>query len=272
MVDLAEVREAIGRADASWTARETSMADRLRPGEEGFLGLSMSEDERMGLLAEAFSVAAVFAAPPPAIDWRDKDGTNYVSSIKDQSRCGACVAFATVASMESRIAIASNRWLDLSEAHLFFCGAGQACAQGWQFEPALVQARDTGVGDEANFPYTPSNQPCRNIPIVARVKPGWGRPVSSRARKAAIATSGPVIAGMRVFEDFGYYGGGVYRHVTGTFLGLHAVCVVGYDDEGQYWIAKNSWGDDWGEQGYFRIGYGQCGLDSEFPFYDAEAY
>jgi hypothetical protein len=46
--------------------------------------------------------------------------------------------------------------------------------------------------------------------------------------------------------------------------------VVGYDDEAACWICKNSWGEDWGDQGWFRIAYGQCGMDSQFAAYGVE--
>ena len=56
--------------------------------------------------------------------------------------------------------------------------------------------------------------------------------------------------------------------MAGHFKGLHAVAVVGYDDGQRCWIVKNSWGTNWGEGGFFRIGYGECGLDTQFPFFD----
>ena len=56
--------------------------------------------------------------------------------------------------------------LDLSEAHLFSCGAGDACETGWQPEAALERAR-SGIGLEAGFPYAPENQQCRDLePVV----------------------------------------------------------------------------------------------------------
>ena len=62
-----------------------------------------------------------------------------------------------------------------------------------------------------------------------------------------------------------YYESGIYRHVEGFIEGLHAVAIVGYDDEENCWIVKNDWGPDWGENGYFRIvaGTNDCEIESD---------
>lgn len=85
---------------------------------------------------------------------------------------------------------------------------------------------------------------------------------------------------MAVYQDFQYYTGGIYEHVWGSFLGYHAIVIVGYGIENgkDYWICKNSWDIDWGENqfgehiddpkpgdpdssnGYFRIAFGECGV------------
>ena len=56
------------------------------------------------------------------------------------------------------------------------------------------------------------------------------------------------------------YESGIYKHVSGTLLGGHDVVIIGWgiEDGTKYWIAQNSWGKDWGEQGYFRIVEGIC--------------
>ena len=80
--------------------------------------------------------------------------------------------------------------------------------------------------------------------------------------KSFIATKGPVDACFIVYADFFSYTSGVYQHVSGDVAGGHCVAIVGYNDNPGYWICKNSWGSGWGEQGYFRIAYGECGIES----------
>ncbi|KAJ4459378.1 putative Cathepsin B [Paratrimastix pyriformis] len=78
---------------------------------------------------------------------------------------------------------------------------------------------------------------------------------------------GPLSASLSVYEDFEAYKGGVYQHVKGSFLGLHAVSLIGYgvDNGTPYWLLKNSWNNDWGEGGFFRIlrGKNECGIEGE---------
>jgi len=69
-----------------------------------------------------------------------------------------------------------------------------------------------------------------------------------------------------VYSDFMNYAGGIYVHTKGYVEGGHAIKVLGwgYDDATKlnYWICANSWGPAWGEAGYFRIAFGECGIDS----------
>lgn len=263
VVNLTQVEEAIAAKRLSWNAGETAIA--ATAATSGRFGLRPAS-----LAAEALQVATVipnaFRGKRPAkIDWRDED---RVSPIKFQDLCGACVAFATCAAMESALAIAEGTAasLDLAEADLFFCGCGDCCEDGWDFVPALERAAK-GIGLEQDLPYG-VDAVCETIPAVLRVS-NWQTTHSAEDRRYAVAR-GPVIAGMRVFDDFRYYTRGIYEHAAGDEVGLHAVCVVGYDDEASCWIVKNSWSEGWGENGFCRIAYGQCGLDQEFPFIGIE--
>ena len=78
-------------------------------------------------------------------------------------------------------------------------------------------------------------------------------------------TKAPTVFYFMVDSTFQNYKGGVYHHVTGELAGGHAVKILGWgvDDEGtNYWICANSWGPEWGENGFFRIQMGEGGIDS----------
>ncbi len=274
-MDLLELQNAIASSGAGWEAKETSAVGRLTPNGTGLFGLALTETDRERLLAEADRLEdesgrlASDRDVPKRVDWREE---HIVSDVRDQGTCGSCVAFATCAAIEARYRMLygdAGAPLDLSEAHLFHCGAPGQCDEGWRPDDALLWLQSHGIGREADFPYVAADQPCREIPSVARV-PHWSAATSTDQRRRVVAFNGPAIGAMRVFEDFLFYAGGVYTHVAGEQLGLHAVCVVGFDDTDGAWIVKNSWSTAWGEEGFFRIAYGQCGIDTEFPFFDPD--
>lgn len=99
----------------------------------------------------------------------------------------------------------------------------------------------------------------------------WQEVMDRGLRKEWLANTGPMVACMAVYRDFFSYTGGVYRHTSGDLAGYHAVCAVGYSEADQAWICKNSWGPGWGEGGWFRIGYGECEIDGQFPMYGVAA-
>ncbi len=204
---------------------------------------------------------------PSRVDWRSYDGQDWTTPVRSQGACGSCVAFGTAAAIESRLEIAlSDPDLnpDLSEAHLYFCGSGSTCRNGWYPSAAMDFSRDTGVADEACYPYSGQDQVCSVCPgwesLVTKIS-SWVGLTDMGEMKQQLAESGPFEATMAVYVDFYYYTSGVYEYSSGRLVGFHAVTVVGYDDEEGYWIAKNSWGTDWGDAGWFRIAYGQCGID-----------
>lgn len=215
------------------------------------------------------------AALPAAWDWRNLSGKNYVSAVRDQGGCGSCVAFATVAAVESHYRIETNRPADainLSEASLFFvanrqCNAGDA-NYGWWVPSSLDATVKEGICFEDNYPYRPVNQTA-DIPngTVRTLKiHGYDSTTQAAQMKRWLVEDGPIVTAFTVYEDFFAFfnsGTGVYRHVTGAAVGGHAVCVIGYDDARSAWICKNSWGSrSTHPDGCFLIAYGQCGIDA----------
>ncbi|MCI1640283.1 MAG: C1 family peptidase, partial [Bacteroidales bacterium] len=213
---------------------------------------------------------------PRNIDWRNMNGDGYVTSIKDQGNCGSCVAFGTVATLESRVRVLADSPVnknskilpDLSEAQLFFCGGGSSgrnCGNGWWISAALSFFKDSGIAPESCFPYSDHDQSCK-------LSKDWRKKLTRvndyhiirniEDMKEWLSCNGPLVTGFNVYQDFFSYKSGVYRHVKGEQKGGHCISCVGYDDKKEAWICKNSWGTGWGEHGYFLIGYGQCGIDA----------
>jgi cathepsin B len=78
-------------------------------------------------------------------------------------------------------------------------------------------------------------------------------------------TYGSVEVAFQVYEDFLLYKSGVYQHTQGKLLGGHAVKAIGYGIENgtKYWLIANSWNENWGDKGTFKILRGQNHCDIE---------
>ena len=203
---------------------------------------------------------------PDTFDWRDH---GIMTPVRNQGACGSCVAFGVIGAFEAVIAKEGDGMHDLSEAHLYFCNSRQ-CENGWQMSSALDYLRDTGVPDEPCFPYAPSNMPCNTCSDweerVWKIKE-WEHLSTDKERiKEALIRYGPLPAGMTIYQDFFAYDGGIYEHKSGDYRGGHIVVIVGYDENDDYWICKNSWRSGWGENGYFRIKFDECGIDDRVKY------
>jgi C1A family cysteine protease len=279
-LDLAHLQSKLEDAGTPWRMSHTSMSALTEEERVTRLGVPLPPDAEIRA-AEANQGAAQQAAraataqsvgAPVAFDLRNVAGVNYSTPIKDQGNCGSCVAFGTVASLEGVTRYTRrtpNLPIDLSEAHLFYCwgaSAGARCNTGWWPDQALNAARDHGIAFEDYFPYTPGDQACAvnaDWPNHMVKAGSWQYLTNDAASmKTFISTYGAIDACFYVYQDFFSYAGGVYQHVSGSLAGGHCVSLVGYDDGQGCWIGKNSWGTGWGESGYFRIAYGQCGIES----------
>lgn len=283
--NLAALKSALTKANATWTAEHNPLID-LTPDQQRFrLGAAPPAGEPSLADREARAVqmskAPAPAAPavPASVDWRSHAGHNYISGVKDQGSCGCCVAFGTAAAIDGAMRITDaapigtpkgHTLQDVSEAQLFYCSKTPTdqhnCATGWWPTAALAYAHTTGVAPESCFPYTAGDQPCHLCTNWQNLLTKVGNTSSlttPSAMQQFLATKGPLITCFTVYDDFFAYSGGVYTHHSGAVAGGHCVCCIGYNLTTKAWLCKNSWGPTWGLGGYFWIGFGQCGIDSD---------
>ncbi|XP_051881503.1 dipeptidyl peptidase 1 [Pristis pectinata] len=221
---------------------------------------------------------------PESWDWRDVDGVNYVSPVRNQGTCGSCYSFSSMGMLEARIRILTNNTQTpiLSTQQIVSCSNySQGCMGGFPYLIAGKYAQDFGMVEEDCFPYLGRDSPCtiknscyRYYTSEYYYVGGFYGACNEAAMKLELVKNGPVSIAFEVHSDFIHYRGGIY-HYTGLSdpfnpfeLTNHAVLLVGYGSDPQtkekYWIVKNSWSASWGEDGYFRIlrGSDECAIES----------
>ena len=218
---------------------------------------------------------ATVKALPKAWDWRNVGGKDWTTPTHDQGACGSCVAFSTLGAVEAHWCLQKglpNLDPDLSEAALFFgnnrqCNVGDP-RYGWFVPSALDYLVAEGACADSCYPYRPVNQTAQIPEGTERTLKirGYDSTSNTTQMKRWLVEEGPLVTTYTVYSDFfGYWNGGangVYTRVNNHVEGGHAVLTVGFDDAKSCWICKNSWRPVPGNDGFFRIGYGQCGINS----------
>ena len=205
------------------------------------------------------------SSSPSSLDWRNKNGKNWITSVKSQ-KCGSCWAYATSAGVEAKYNIVRNTPyfnLNLAEQYLVSTCSDAGDCGGGSHASALEFIKEQGITDEFCFKDVGQNLLCSN-----RCS-DWSKRLwkiddyeyvdnSPTNIKEALINKGPLPT--FIWMD-GYFDNGIYR-CSNPSDGAHVVLLVGYNDAGRYWIAKNSWGTSFGDGGFFKIGYGECSIES----------
>ncbi len=269
---LAELRQELAQLGDPWTAGVTPVST---ASPEHLLGIAPA-----GMVAAPVEDASV-ATLPRSFSWRSNAGADWVTSVKDQGDKGACMAFAGASALETlrRLAVHdAGLLLDFSEWHLYYFahdgarGEGAAdVSAGMYPEAALEFLVHQGTVNESDCPYSQAPYHTVDDHGAATLRVTRWRQLRGRDNIRAALVQGPVVGTMVVYRDLFAYRGGVYS-VSETarrqgIVGGHAVCVVGYDDNQQFWLCKNSWGSGWGEDGYFRLHYGECEMEDHYGAY-----
>lgn len=184
------------------------------------------------------------------------DHKHRFGAAKNQGNCGSCWAFTAVAVLEGWSHIKAEKIISLSEQQVLDCsGDYNSCNGGWYYMALRTIAQNGNhLASGESYPYKPVKGSCKRdshenaLPFkIAEVSQARGDD-----NVAAQLVNGPVAVAM----DFGririrgYYDG-IYTPENCGNRPTHAVAVTGYT--GDYWEIRNSWGEGWGNKGYFKI-------------------
>jgi C1A family cysteine protease len=170
--------------------------------------------------------------------------------------------------MEGAHFLSTGKLVKLSEQQCVDCVTqDQGCNGGWQ-EDCFYYAESDKMETEAQYPYTAMNGKCfDSYNGSVKVLKYTNVPRKSSAQlKAAIAQQPVAVTVNAGAYPFMHYIEGIVTDKSCDSYLDHAVLAVGYGVENgqEYYIVKNSWGANWGENGYIRIGVvdgdGICGI------------
>jgi len=217
---------------------------------------------------------------PETFDWRKaRGGRNFLQPPMDQADCGSCYMVSTLRMLTARHKVRENNtavepWSISFPLH---CSEyNQGCKGGYGFL-ASKWSEDVGLLPASCAPYTTQGGckvMCDPKLLSKRYRAsnykyvgGFYGASSSASMMQELFHNGPLVVSFEPTDDFMYYAGGIFtqaklgvpaplhKHATEWQQVDHAVLLVGWGEElGQkYWLVQNSWGNSWGEDGYFRI-------------------
>eukprot|EP01113_Clastostelium_recurvatum_P005797 TRINITY_DN125_c0_g1_i3.p1 TRINITY_DN125_c0_g1~~TRINITY_DN125_c0_g1_i3.p1 ORF type:complete len:343 (-),score=82.52 TRINITY_DN125_c0_g1_i3:54-941(-) len=209
-------------------------------------------------------------ALPANFDWRQHTPTP-VTPVKDQGQCGSCWAFSATEEIESAWILAGHPAAILAPQQIVDCDKLALGCNGGDPSTAYRYVMSAGgLEAEASYPYTAKHGSCHADGAKVANLASWKQATTGKNETEllyAVAQVAPVSICVDAATWQNYQSGILTKCATKLD---HCVQLTGFGQTTDttpvpYWNVRNSWGEDWGEQGYIRIARGNdlCGIAKE---------
>jgi len=204
-----------------------------------------------------------FVPNPNNWDWAAQGA---VTPVYNQGQCGSADAFPVVEVIESYFFLEGNPLTQFSVQQLVDCASNNEGCNGGLFGEAYAYIEDCGLEEGSNYPYNGENGQCQYTPADVGVGLSGCQELNGEtqlySQLSAPHTGGPISVCVDASE-WQNYQGGILTSCTNNID--HCALLTGYGSYGSsggYWIVRNSWGSDWGQNGYIwiAIGHDLCGI------------
>lgn len=210
----------------------------------------------------------IYRAPTSGIK-ASVDLRSLCTPVEDQGPLGSCTGHAVSSAMEILLK-RQRREMELSRLFIYYHARLLINTVNWDsgayLRDAVKSVNKWGASNEKLWQYNIREYKTRPSTIAyedarSRRATEYRRCAGAGDIRAALSEGHPVVIGFLVYSSFMSAdtvrrGTMIYPNVRReTMLGGHAVCLVGYDNGRQTFIAKNSWGSNWGDRGYFYMPY-----------------
>jgi len=247
------------------TVAINQFADMTEKEWEKYKGLNVPKDSEV-LEASQPDKALTELKEKESIDWREE---GVVNPVYNQGRCGSCYAWSACSAVESARAIAGYPLVQLSVQEAIDCDrATNGCSGGWMTYVFSWMQKSGGNCAAEQYPYRGRVGRCQKCDKVAVLNGYYDLQKQPEETVSKALNIGPVsVAVQSNSRGFMFYKSGIISSQCGRSLD-HAITAVGYGKDEKtglsYYIVRNSWGSNWGEDGYVRIqkGKNMCGIAS----------
>jgi C1A family cysteine protease len=197
---------------------------------------------------------------PTTYDW---DSCGVCTPVYNQGQCGSCWAFSATETIESYFALDGGQLTQLSMQQIVDCDTGgqdQGCNGGFPSSAYQYVQSAGGLDPLSDYPYTAEDGTCafNAQEVVATVTNSQSISGESGLYSQTSSSSGGPVSVCVDASSWSSYNGGVLTSCGNNVD--HCVQLVGYNgynSDGAYWVVRNSWGTDWGENGFIWIQIGQ---------------